>query len=220
MARKASWTDEYDQISQQYGLPNLGSRAKNFANAERVGAAGGEILGAGGDIANSLGNMGVPYAKEASYVLKFGEALVKGVDNLRDFGKQLHESNIRFHEFSAAMTRVKVEQEVREMRLSQERGERRAASAGYLARAQFDLEKELAPIEDTMADIKNILTGFTMDQVSFVAQIGKIVTGFNYVRDILDWLKGRGQGPGDVSKQLEDAHKESWEKEYGRPPGM
>ena len=85
--------------------------------------------------------------------------LAEATDKLRDWTKGLHDANTKFAEFSGAMAGVQARQEMRDILLGAERGNRRAASAEYLATGMSDLERAFAPLEDSLADLKNAVTG-------------------------------------------------------------
>lgn len=90
---------------------------------------------------------------------KFAETVLQSIKFLRDFSDQLHQSNMRFAEFSASMAGVQIRQEMRDIYLSMERGNRRGESAEELAQGRHALNVKFAKVEDVASIIKNKVVG-------------------------------------------------------------
>ncbi len=117
----------------------------------------GEGLEGTGKLMEESG-MGVPgtLVKELG---KLSKAVGDNAENMRAWGKNLHESNMEFAEFSGGMAAVGARQMVRDILLSQQRGNRRAATAEYEASGKHELEKAFAPFEDLFANFQNRVAG-------------------------------------------------------------
>jgi hypothetical protein len=150
MAGAMKMKDGLGKIAGGAGKDSAGASLGGMAEA--AGGAAGMVAGAVGGPAGSAFVGGLT---------KMATVTFEAVDKLRGWADTLHESNMRFKEFSAAMANVAANQEVREMMLSQERGDRRAGSAGKLADAKQDLTETLAPLFDSIDN----LTGDIMTEV-------------------------------------------------------
>lgn len=178
------------------------------AKSEKIGDVGSHVAGymekSGQAASNPL----------VEYFGKLAKVLPESIEGLRKWGQQLHESNMKFSEFSASMAWTQARQEVRDMELSQTRGERRADSAEMLAQGKHRLEEQLAPWEDKLAIMKNEL----------MASVDSgLATLIERVNDIAIWLKilkedkGKGEGVG-LGQSIANAAEKDFAKEYGRPP--
>jgi hypothetical protein len=97
---------------------------------------------------------------------KLGKIMAESLDKLRDWTRNLHESNMRFAEFSASMALVQAQTDIRRIELERERGERRAATAGRVSESMMNLEREVTPWEDAWANIKGELTAWGIDKLA------------------------------------------------------
>jgi hypothetical protein len=141
----------------------------------------GSALGAAGNVASVI-----PGGQGASAALKFSESLFDAVDSLEKWTDSLHQSNMRFAEFSASMAMVGAQQRSREIQLGREQGERRAPSANYLAEGKSDLARALAPIQDHLAAGRNMIGGaINKGLADIVNGLNKILTKLG----ILDEMK-------------------------------
>lgn len=141
------------QFAEGIGQANTMNEEGEFRAGNMLGGAGKALGGigtmAGGRIGMGLGVIG-----------KFGEVLGKSVEKLRDWNEKLHSANIKFSEFSAAMAQVEANQQLRDINLSQKRGNRRAESAEYLAEGKHKLNEAVSPWEDAMANVWSKAQGF------------------------------------------------------------
>lgn len=147
--------------------------------------------------------------------LKMTKELMKGIDELRNWNKELHEANMKFAEFSGGMMGVSARQQVRDILLSHERGERRAATAEYQAAGKHMLEQNITPWEDLAANVQNLFSGWVSKVGSDVlAPFRSTVDEWN--RAIAQWTGGMSKAP--AQDFLEDATKKlnKWKHE-GRP---
>lgn len=177
--------------------------------ARSFGQVGGNILGAGANLAAMSGG---PIGMAASAALKLGEGLMTAVDKLRAFSEQLLESNFRFAEFSGAMKRVEVENEIRMMRLSRERGERRADSTRNLAEARSRLETAIAPWEDAWARMKNEIFAELLEGMTL------LVEGVNNILESLGIEFSKNKHPEEAMNQfMKEIGAARWFEKFGRP---
>jgi len=116
-------------------------------------------------------------------ITAFGAAIVDGVDKIKQWNREVFESNMRFAAFSASMAGIKVEQEARDIKLGRERGERRAPSAGRAAEAMNNFEKISSQFEDSIGILKNeIVAKF----VPILAETLEIIRNLPFIKDAMD----------------------------------
>lgn len=134
------------------GLAALGSRS--------VLGAGSHASQAGVEVGESMQKFGKGtfvegMGKAVEGMSKFSKVIFDSLDGLRNWNEQLMQGNFRFAEFSGAMTQVQVEQELRAMQLSQQRGDAQADTARQQAEAKARLDKALAPFETWWSNFTN-----------------------------------------------------------------
>lgn len=185
-------------------MGGLGGALIETAGYGLAGMQSKSELGAFGDFTKALG---APGSKPIRAVTDFADQVIKAADRLKMWSEQLHYANMRFAEFSGAMAAVQAEQEVRDIQLSVERGQRRAASARYLAEGKSTLERSTAPYEDFAANIRNTAGGFldkyfakAFDFFSVIPTAGNAFLDWvrgnpgNRDTDVENWLRRAGQG--------------------------
>lgn len=131
--------------------------AGNYAYAGMEEQSGFRSMGRFAEAGGELGGMIPGVGKVINAFGKLTGIAVDASEKLRQWGKQLHDANMRFAEFSPAMTKVMVDQQRRDVDLSRQRGEGRAASAEKLANALHEWEKVRSVFEDKIDDIKTAL---------------------------------------------------------------
>ncbi len=182
--------------------------ASKALGSERMGAVGGSALRMGAEtVEGAVDPAGLGYGKIASAPVKFAAALVESVDKLQDFSHNLHDSNMKFTEFSGAMSAVQAKQMVRDIQLSQARGNRRAESAETIAQSMNRLDVAKAPIEDAFANLKAEVLSPLLDGVS------SILEGVNTIGQKLHILKAPDANDSSI-KWFEEA---GGLPNYGRP---
>lgn len=186
---------------------SLGYSGKAIGS-ERMGAVGGSVLRMGAETAEgAIDPAGLGYGKIATAPVKFAAALVESIDKLQDFSHGLHDSNMKFTEFSGAMAAVKARQDVREIHLIRQRGSNRAESAERVASSMNRLDVAKAPIEDAWAKLKAELVSPLLDGVAGVLE------GLNLIGEKLGILK-KPKDQDDPIKWFEEA---SGLTDFGRP---
>jgi hypothetical protein len=155
------------------GAKGAGREGFNALSSDRAGdvlshgSAAGEhaMHGAG----RALEGTGLEhFAKAGEQVFKFGRMMGDSLEGLRRWNDRLFEGNVRFAEFSSAMTQVEVEQELRAMDVSRQRGDAQAATAKEQAEAKARLDKALQPFETWWANFTNRASAKTSDYLSGV----------------------------------------------------
>lgn len=142
------------------GVSDVGHGTRRMLSSNRAG----DVLAGAGQHVEGVGKMiGSPVLDSVG---KFARTVGDSVERLRKWNDQLMDSNFRFAEFSGAMAKVAAEQEMRQIRLDQERGERRAGHADMHARSRDRLERNLAPAEDYMANFGGALRTYFNDRFS------------------------------------------------------
>ena len=171
----------------------------------------------GGGLAGMVGGLGSmsggPFGTAIAAVSGFAEKVFAAIGKLRDWNETLHKANKDFAEFSASMAGVMARQEIREIHLSRERGERRAASAEYLAEGKSRLDTAVAPWEDKWAEIKGYIQGFISDQLG--ALVEKTTDIFERL-GIISENEGGKHSPIDMLNEIADRQLRELE-EHGRP---
>jgi hypothetical protein len=153
----------------------LGHAARKTFESERFGDIGAGMF----DMAGKAASM-VPGGEYAAPVFKFGEALMESIEVVRKWADGLHQANMTFAEFSTSMAHVEAESEARRIRLSQERGERRAPSARRLAEARDKLDSKLAVWEDKWASFKAELMTPLLEGMALAAESTKSIYDLLY----------------------------------------
>lgn len=202
------------------GIGIMGAGAKQMLGSERAGDIGAGAFGMGAGVAATAGAMGVPSIQFVAPVMLFGKALMEGVEKLRRWGDELHNANMKFAEFSASMARVDAQSELRQSLLAQERGERRANSAGRLAEARDSLDKAFAPLEDAWANLKAEVLSPIMEYTASGLEV------LNKLFSIASWFKNNKESDDDkqlekldsFNRLLEEIAKELRKGGNGRPP--
>lgn len=164
----------------------------------------------------TVGEVGKGFATATKHVpivggvTKVVSLVAESIDKLRAWNDKLHEGNMRFAEFSAAMSRVEAQQEVRDIKESQRRGDRRAKSAEYLAEQKSRLSQSISPAEDAWANLKNWGTGYfnkiIADFLEPLAQAARIWMG--------EGREETAEGMVDAAVRINEA---DWASTYGRP---
>lgn len=146
------------------GLGQFAQGIGDLASNQRIGGIASGASRAAGGIGIAIGAAvggpaGAAVGAVSAIVGKFGEVLGDSVEGLRKWSDELNKANLVFAEFSPAMARVQAEQERRAVILGRERGERRAVSARYLSESIGKFNRAIAPYEDMVARLQNILAG-------------------------------------------------------------
>ena len=131
-------------------LAGLGQMHKATGKDDIAGLGGGAVKAAGGGIGMAVGALGggPVGAAVVGGLTAVGTAAFSAVGKLQEWSNTLHESNLRFAEFSGAMAQMAANQQVREMMLGKARGDRRAGAATELANAKQNLAETMAPVQD------------------------------------------------------------------------
>lgn len=158
-------------IGEQAGIvKEAGSTALSSFREERGERQAGKVLQGANKLAELGGGLPAAAFTAASVAMNpssivptlemlAGPLMMKVTESLRNFSERLHTANSQFAEFSGGMSAVMAAQEVRDIELGQERGDRRALSADYLAKGGHELNRNMGHIEDLFATIKNLGTG-------------------------------------------------------------
>ncbi len=226
---------------------------KGFDKAEEllIGESPGKKVSALGEgVMQAGGLMGGKVGLAIMAVGAFGKVAGESVERLRKWNAEIEKGHYRFAEFSGAMAQVRAESEVRNIYLSQERGERRAQGADAVARSGFALERSLSRYEDLYARQRDRFVSSLSELATAVADRGAgaaaagagIAETNALVASILSrGLAGRirgdspttpsipnvapAPGPGwtpiDVNQIFSQlANNEEWYQRHGRPPWL
>lgn len=199
------------QTTAGYGL-------KALQNESELGGIG-DLMGGAGEAAGHIPVIGKPIGA----FLKLGETVIKSVDKLKQWNEQIHQGNMRFAEFSGAMASVQAQQEIRDIQLSQERGDRRAGTARLQAEQKHQMNKNLALLEDTWGNLKNLGSAGLNALGNKLAEVTNNLTGWGDSLEKFNELlnKMTGDDPEMVGNWLEEgagaANMEYAYQKYGRP---
>lgn len=194
------------------GMGQSTFKAMHSDKAEVVGAemfSGGEKAAAG--VGRAFRGTGIDIvAEQAEKVMGFGRQVMEALGALRGWTNALNENNLKFAEFSSSMARVQAMTEVNEIRLSQERGERRATSAEALATATNQLDRKLAPMEDAWANFSNVIAA------TLTTALARLLPQFGPEKNA-----SMGGLAGDMlleGGQLDTVRARSWYERFGDEP--
>lgn len=153
--RESGFAGRYEASKRQLGESGLGQMGGGFRDALGRDTVSGAAQSIAGGVTKAGEAIGGPGGAALQIVGKFGEELAGSVDRLREWGKQLHDNNMQFAEFSASMSKVRAETEIWRIGFERQRGENRAESAGELAKANQRLAENLAPMDDAWNKFRN-----------------------------------------------------------------
>lgn len=171
----------------------------------------GDMMRAGGAAAGHIPVVGKPI--EA--VAKFGDVVLKSIDKLEKWNDGLKQANFQFAEFSGSMASVKAQSDARQIQLSQERGERRAWTAGLQAEAADNLEKETAIFKDAFSGAKDLVSFGLTSITSLAVKSLKEVTGIAALE--AKWKPQEEEGAQTMGDWMGETGKDYWQETYGRP---
>jgi hypothetical protein len=215
--QKQAYIEKIGHLHQKTGhtpYEEAGSELANAWKSERAGDIGAHLGGAVQNVGAGIGGpVGGVIEKFGELAKKLGESLEK----LRKWNDQLYQANIQFAEYSGGMAAVKAEQEVRQIQLEQERGDRRAGAARYQAEGAMELEQKTVPIEDLGARVKGYVT-FAADKVvaGLLTPVSKLAEIGNEILDAIEGQKESEFTP--FMEQLKDIRegRDKW-AELNRP---
>lgn len=212
--------DLFWSIPQQLGKAS-GFTEGDQSEAQRAGNVAGNAFGA---IAAGGALVGGPVGLTVAGIAKLGQVVAGGVERLRDWNEGLHAANMKFKEFSSSMTQVAVEQEIRDMRLSRERGKRRSTSARFLAEEKSRLDAKLSPYEDFFAKVSNYTAGSLTRITSSLTESAERGQLFGPLAGLALWAAKRlGEAKADeetdLDKWLNAGANTNWAA-MGRPQRM
>ncbi len=173
--------------------------------------AGETISGAGGMMQHGGDLTGNPVLSTVGFATK---VIGDSIEALRKWNQSLFDANMKFKEFSGAMAGVGARQEVRDILLSVERGERRGGTAEYHAAGKHELEKSLSKWEDLGANLQNLLGGAVSNLVASLTKVlDPTVDALNQA--IEAWMRAMGYTQEDVQNWINDAELNlgEWSKE-------
>lgn len=144
----------------QQALAGVGQMLSSQRLGGTVAGAGGVLSGAGLMTAGALGGpVGLAVGGTLATFGKLTSVVGDSVEKLRKWNDGLLEGNLKFAEFSAAMSLVAAKQMRDEIRLSQERGDRRAGAAMNQQSGRMALERTIAPYEDMASNVMSNISG-------------------------------------------------------------
>ena len=219
---------QVEGLYQKITSGNLGTGFEEVGNAmaggQKAEKTGGHASAAIGSFAAALGG---PIGAAGMMLARLAETGFKAIGALRTWNEELRSADFQFSEFSSGMSQVRANSEMNYMQLSQERGDRRAASAGRREQASFALDKQLAVYEDAIDGVKSGIATWwatwTTRAIAGNRALGALITGHGMeasaqiVRDADEDLAGIREGMPWTT--LLDTYRDfNWSSTYGRPP--
>lgn len=197
-----------------------------FTAGKEAAAATGKALRSEkfGDVGAGLSEAGEKFSKVAGLgplaegFFKLSKVVFQAVEGIRTWGEQLHQTNMKFAEFSGAMANVEAKTKYQEVLLNMERGDRRAGPAGRLSDSRMRLEQNLAVFEDLWARVSTGFQTTFADAFNSVLEKTGIVKLANY---LLEWLRRNDKQDNRSDQELQEfldrlAQENNWER-YGMP---
>lgn len=132
-------------------LNQMMGASSNFGYSMANEKLGGAAAAAATGLQSLLSVMG-PQGAAAAGIIELGKVSLTTVDAIREMTREVLNANFKFAEYSASMSRVQAEQEMRDISLSQRKGEARSESAEKLALAMSELNETMAPFENAAAN--------------------------------------------------------------------
>lgn len=183
-------------------VKGIGEGGKKALESDSIGGIGegvGQATKAVGmGLGGLLGPTGAAIGGSVGTVISL---LAKSTDVLTKWNAQLFNSNMKFAEFSGAMAGVQARQEVRQIHLDIERGNRRAPGADRQAESMHRLNETIAPIEDAWAGIKAELSILLTEYVAI-----PILTP---LKDLSEYWRGKEE----IDEKTPQSMFEGWIKE-------
>ena len=175
-----------------------------------LSSAGRNIAARGGMTAGAMGGMVGVAGSAVTVIGTLASVVVTATQKLQKWSNSLHESNMKFAEFSGGMMGVLREKEARDIMLSHQKGEARAGSAKELAEAISALERQLAPIENIIANGFNIIA----------ATIARgAATALEVANKTLELDEEEETEPGiSLAAEMGATTQGVWSSRYSRPP--
>lgn len=189
------------------GMFGMGQDAEGKSALKDPAQAGKDIMSG---IGQMFGALGGPVGQAGMVFAKIVEKGIAVIDFMQQWSEALHEGNMKFAEFSGAMSAVQAEQEVRDIQLSQQRGERRAEAAGYLAEGKSQLATATAPWGDMLSNVQSYIGG-VIDRA-----LAGVLTPLNYLASWVGLIDEEGND--DKESPLDKYYKAEYQKRYGKPP--
>ncbi len=196
---------EFDRHQEGKGaIQSIGRGLGRMANSNQAG----DVLSGAGE---TMQGVGLATGNPAMAVVgTFAKVLGESVEKLRRWGDALHESNMKFAEFSGGMSLVQAQQQERDIRLNQQRGDFLAPSARRAAEAQSRFNRNVAPMEDAWTQSKNEWKAIIFESLNAVLE-----------KYFSQWTNqyATGQGEGEMTlTQWTDRHtRQGWDTHFGRP---
>lgn len=187
--------------------PGLRQQMGNFGSG-----VFGDMKSYAGDKIKEMGEMKSPQG-----IAKFVADVVEAGQKVREWGKNLQETNLQFAEMSGSMAQLQAEVDVATFIRQREQGERRSDSARFLSGGSQRLENAVAPLEDLWAIVENFVVGVMLNGFSAILE----KTGIPEAAKWLISLTGAGDGgDGNMQGWLENIAKEEEAARKRRPREM
>lgn len=177
-----------------------------------AGAAEGQVVsGVAGQAAEAVSSLA--RADFKSLALQ----IVKMPTLIEDWGDALLDSKRGLAEFSGTLAQIYAQADVREIRRGMETGHAIGASVGGLADARQDLKDSLAPMQNAVTNVSNVV----VEKLTRLLVVGvNIFNKMPIISDLVDAFAGMEDEKvvGDFSKFLDDFAKASKPPEDRRVP--
>lgn len=147
------------------------SAAQAFGSFINATNTGDQIGGLGGAMGGAISMIPHPAAQLAGTALTmFSKTIGKAINTIDDWNRHLRESNFQFAEYSAAMAQVQAEHEIRQIKLSKERGDSRAGWAKEYIESADRFDRAMAPIRDGLDQLSETFKNVVRNAASEVIE--------------------------------------------------
>lgn len=199
-----------EHMAMALSIAGEGVREAAFADKpSEVLRGGGDVL-YGASMFNHGPDQAAPLTAVGMTIGAFARTVANASDRLTEWSDRLHDASMKFAEFSPSMASVEANSRVRDIVLSQQRGERRAEAADKLAQARDERRRQEASLEDLLFNFINAPFETKAEELKAAA-----IKKFREVMGLGDEPLELGTSFEDWANEITDAR---FVQEYGRPP--
>lgn len=196
---------------------------RTLEGIENLAQSGTEdnALGSMGKMASGLQKLTASIHPTVSAIAGVAAVGFQAADGLIKFSHTLHANNMKFAEFSGAMSAVAAKAEVREINLSRERGERRAETADRLAKINNWFDRDSAVMMDGIANKFNDTVGGLQGWGLYLKDQAKNIVKGNETEGLRGWverkLKEEKDTEGETGEWIIDTMNDAYDPLTNRP---
>lgn len=197
-----------------------GGRQSSTSTSSSGEIAGGmKMLGSAARMSGADLQFGQPTMAGMAYsFILLGETITQVSDKIKQWGEMLHQSNMKFAEFSGAMSRVQGWKEVQDIYLSKAKGDARAPLALEVAKADTELEKAQQPT----ANLLNFWSssqylGWATAQTIFWKGVNEVLDALGLIAKNTATLDENNPEIFNQKSVVETFINENWDENFEKP---